>query len=290
MTTHSSSLFVGPSLVDDYLAQHESTDRVFNETIVSGRAVVSGAELVVEHFDPMIEWIYRRIRETVAASTIGVDEAKLYIGELSVFARYNSTLLLRAADTIRGFCPELAHEFLRNYLEEGGERGKLPAHYVIFSGALIHDLGFRVNGWLPRTPTTLALVSIIDLLAWSHCPSTILGMYYATEAVAIAETEQLRELTDRLGELLGRGTGEDLKKLDYYYKMHLDEGHEAATASVAVEQGHQEGIAKFVKEAGLFGFLQPQIIDGFLQMLYPFSDQWTGIHNFISSAREHGSP
>jgi hypothetical protein len=61
-----------------------------------------------------------------------------------------------------------------------------------------------------------------------------------------------------------------------HYKMHLDEGHEAATASVAVEQGHQEGIAKFVKDAELFGFLQPQIIDGFLQMLYPFSDQWTG--------------
>src|SRR5215216_619794 len=80
MTTHSSSLFASTSLVDDYLAQHESTDRVFNEAIVSGRAVVSGAELVVEHFDPMIEWIYTRIRETVAASTIGEDEAKLYIG------------------------------------------------------------------------------------------------------------------------------------------------------------------------------------------------------------------
>jgi len=263
------------SLVDEYLAQHQSTERVFNEALVSGRGVVSGTELVAEHFDPMIDWIYKRIRETVAASTVGEDEAKLYIGELSVFARYNSTLLLRAADTMRGFCPELAHEFIRNYLEEGGERGKLPAHYIIFSGALIHDLGFRVNGWLPRTPTTLALSSIIDLLAWSHCPSTILGMYYATEAVAIDETKQLRDLTDRLGEILGRGTGTDLKKLDYYYKMHLDEGHEAATAGVAVEQGHQDGIAKFIKQADLYGFLQPQIIDGFLQMLYPFSNQWT---------------
>ncbi len=271
------------SLVDEYLAQHQSTDRVFNETIVSGSAVVSGTELVVDHFDPMTEWIYTRIREIVDASSVGEDAARLYIGELSFFARYNSTLLLRAADNVRGFCPELAHEFLRNFLEEGGERGKLPAHYVIFSGALIHDLGFRVNGWLPRTPTTLALSSIIDLLAWSHCPSTILGMYYATEAVAVAETEQLRELTDRLGDLLGRGTGKGLSKLDYYYRMHLDEGHEAATNGVAVEQGHQEGIAQFIKQADLFGFLQPQIIDGFLQMLYPFSDQWTGVADFIST-------
>jgi hypothetical protein len=113
-------------------------------------------------------------------------------------------------------------------------------------------------------------------------------MYYAIEAVAIAETEQLRELTDRLGELLGRWTREDLKMLDYYYKMHLDEGHEATTDGVAVEQGHQEGIAKFIEQADLFGFLQPQIIDGFLQMLYPFSDQWTGVHDYISSARERG--
>lgn len=274
------------SLVDEYLALHENTANVFNETISSGSAVVSGTELIVEHFDPMIEWIYARIRERVSAPTIGKEEAMLYIGELSVFARYNSTLLLRAAEAVRGFCPELAHEFLRNFLEEGGERGKLPAHYVIFSGALIHDLGFRVNGWLPRTQTTLMLSSTIDLLAWSHCPSTILGMYYATEAVAIAETVQLRDITDRLGELLGRGTGAQLKKLDYYYRMHLDEGHEAATSGVAVEQGHQEGIANFIKQCDLFGFLQPQIIDGFLQMLYPFSDQWTGVSDFISTARE----
>ncbi len=160
------------SLVDEYLAANEATERLFNQTLSSGRALVDGTELIDLHLNPMIAWIYSQVRQIVDAGNLNETQAKLYIGELSVFARYNSTLLLRAADAIRGFCPELSHELIRNYLEEGGERGKSPAHYVVFSGALIHDLGFRVNGWLPRTATTLALITVIDMLAWSHCPST----------------------------------------------------------------------------------------------------------------------
>lgn len=277
----------GRSLVDEYLILHPSTSEVFNETIVAGCGVVSGTELVEQHFDPMIDWIYSRIRDLVFASNLGIEEAKMYIGELSIFARYNSTLLLRAAEAVRGFCPELSHELTRNFLEEGGDRGKLPAHYVIFTGALIHDLGFRVNGWFPQVSATLALTAIIDLLAWSHCPSTVLGMYYATEAVAVDETKQLMEVTNRLGELLKRGTGPELEKLDFYYRMHLDDAHEAATDGVPVEQGHQEGISRFIKDCETFGFMQPQIIDGFLQMIYPFSNQWTEIKALIDSDGSH---
>ncbi len=273
------------SLVDAFFEQHPETSSLFNATIGEGKALVSGRELVENHFDPMVLWIYERIAKTVDATNLSADEARYYIGEISVFARYNSTLLLRAADTMRGYSPELAQELTRNYLEEGGERGKLPAHYVIFSGALAKDLDFRVNGWTPRTMTTLALSSIIDILAWSHCPSTILGMYYATEAVAISETEQMRDITNRLGHLLGKGSNESLENLDFYYRMHLDESHDAATDGVAVEQGHQEGIARFIKDADTFHFLQPQIIDGFLQMLYPFSDQWIEITSLIQKER-----
>lgn len=273
------------SLVDEYFDTHQETSTLFNNIIGEGRALVSGRELVEDHFDPMVLWIYEKITKTVGAGALTADEARLYIGEVSVFARYNSTLLLRAADTMRGFSPELAQELTRNYLEEGGERGKLPAHYVIFSGALAKDLDFRVNGWVPRTMTTLTISSLIDVLAWSHCPSTILGMYYATEAVAISETEQMRAITNRLGQLLGRGSDADLPSLDFYYRMHLDEGHDAATDGVAVEQGHQEGIARFIKEADVFNFLQPQIVDGFLQMLCPFADQWVEIASIIEKER-----
>ena len=274
-----------PSLVDEALVQTTSTQQVFEQAIGHGHAVVSGHDLITQHFDPLIERLYQQIWQRVEPDTLSAEEARLYIGELSVFARYNSTLLLRAADTVRGFCPELAQELTRNYLEEGGERGKLPAHYVVFSGALIADLGFRVNGWMPRATSTQSLVSLIDVLAWSHCPSTILGMYYATEAVAIAETRLLQAITDRLGQVLGRGQGADLPRLNDYYRMHLDEEHDAATDKVAVEQGHQDGIAHFIRQAQLFGFLQPQVIDGFLQMLNPFVDQWVELSAMVDTAR-----
>jgi len=186
---------------------------------------------------------------------------------------------------MRAYCPELAQELTRNFLEEGGERGKLPAHYVIFTGALIKDLTFRVNGWMPRARSTQTLLSLIDILAWSNCPSTVLGMYYATEAVATRETEQLRELTNRFGSLLGLDISQELSNLDFYYDMHLDSEHDAASDGVAVETGHQEGIAYFITNADTFNFLQPQIVDGFLQMLSPFSDQWMELSYLVSQER-----
>ena len=263
-----------PRFVDEFLNTNLETASLFNEIISSGSKIVDGDILVNEHFNPMVEWIYDRIEESVNARSLNVEQVKLFVGELSVFARYNSTFLLRAADTIRPFCSELAQELTRNYLEEGGERGKLPAHYVIFSGALIKDLNFRVNGWMPRARSTQTLLSMIDILSWSHCPSTILGMYYATEAVATRETEQIRKLTDQFGTLLNFGISKEMPNLDFYYDMHLDHEHEAASDGVAVETGHQEGIAHFIDNSDMFNFLQPQIVDGFLQMLYPFVDQW----------------
>jgi hypothetical protein len=274
-----------PSLVDNYLLTHPETGGLFNKVLQEGRAAIGGDELIDTHFDPMINAIYGQIRALVDPAHVSEVEAQLYIGELSIFARYNSTMLLRAAQTVLGFCPEFAHELTRNFLEEGGERGKLPAHYVIFSGALIHDIGFRVNGWMPRAESTRTLLTLIDVLSWSHCPSTILGMYYATEAVAISETLLLRDLTDRVGALLGKGTGPELHKLDFYFRMHLDDGHEAASESVAVEQGHQDGIARFIRNHSTFNFLQPQMVDGFLQMLNPFVDQWIELQSIVQNAR-----
>lgn len=263
-----------PRFVDEYLDATPETASLFNEIFSAGRAIVKGDVLVDEHLNPMVEWIYDRIFSCVNAKSLDVDQVKLFIGELSVFARYNSTFLLRSAEAVRGYCPEFAHELTRNFLEEGGEKGKLPAHYVIFTGALIQDLGFRVNGWMPRARSTQTLLSLIDILAWSSCPSTILGMYYATEAVATRETEQIRALTNSLGILLGRDVSKELPNLNFYYDMHLDPKHDAASNGIAVESGHKDGIAYFIRNAEEFNFFQPQIVDGFLQMLYPFSDQW----------------
>ncbi|MCY1401478.1 hypothetical protein D3C76_703950 [compost metagenome] len=77
-------------------------------------------------------------------------------------------------------------------------------------------------------------------------------------------------------------------RLHDYYRMHLDEDHAAANGKVAVEQGDQDGIAHFIRQAQLFGFLQPQVIDGFLLMLNPFVDQWVELSAMVGTVRAHG--
>jgi hypothetical protein len=263
-----------PSKVDAFLAYRPETRDVFKRVLADGY-LVEGSTLVDEHFDPMISWLYSGIRDEVGAESLTVEGAAFFVKELSVFARYNSQFLKRAAESVSEFVPELAFELLRNHLEEGGERGKLPSHFVIYSGALLKDLDLMVNGYVPQAETTRTLVWLHDTIVNSHCPSTILGMYYATEAVATAETVQLQQITNRLGQLLRRGTGSELKALDFYYRMHLDNAHEASSGGVAVETGHQEGIARFIRNYSLYHFDCPRVVDGFLQMLGPLVDQWT---------------
>ena len=270
------------SKVDQYLENHQDV-KIFFKSLISGAVddnlKDTGNKLVDLYLNPMINEIYHKIRSEVSAENLTKDGASFYIKEISVFARYNSQFLLRASKTITGFCPELAHELMRNHLEEGGERGRLPAHYIVFSSALLKDLDLFVNGYVPQLSTTRTLIWLHDVLSNSHCPSTLLGMYYATEAVAIAETEQLNLITNRLGELLQKGKGKSLPNLSFYFGMHLDEHHSAATQDgMSVELGHQEGIAKFIRQYDLFNFKLPLVLDGFLQMLGILVDQWTELY------------
>ena len=266
-----------PSKVDQYLEQHSETNKLIR-SLIADRLPIDGNVLVEKHLDPMVRWIYSQIEREVSAGTLTKEGTSFYIKEISVFARYNSQFLLRASKTVAGFCPELAHELMRNHLEEGGERGKLPAHYIVFTSALLKDLDLMVNGYVPQLSTTRTLIWMHDVLSNSHCPSTLLGMYYATEAVAIAETRQLNKITNRLGELLQKGSGKKSSNLNFYFNMHLDDEHSAATEGKSVEQGHQDGIARFIRQYDLFHFQPALIVDGFLQMLGPLVDQWTELH------------
>lgn len=260
-------------LVDEYLETHPET-RTAVHCALQG-TFSSGKDLVELHLVPMIEWIYARIEELVDPENLTAPQAELFIQELSVFARHNAQFLKQAADSVEGYLPELAHEFRRNFLEEGGERGKVPAHYVLYSTALLSDLGLLVNGRLPL-PETQLLLQQHQLLVTSHMPSLICGGYYATEGVAIRETEILYAITNRYGAETGAGTGEQLKNLDYYYRLHLDEEHDAAAVKgLSVEAAHIEGIARFIKEGELFHVDLPQALTGFLTILQAMAHWWT---------------
>ncbi|MGH3797373.1 MAG: DUF3865 domain-containing protein [Pseudonocardiaceae bacterium] len=272
------------STVQQYLDEHRDTRTVIRNILLN-EPDVSGDDLVDKHLAPMMDGIFKQIRAEVFPGTLSKQQAAHYILELSVFARYNSDFLRRAADTVQGACMELAHEFRRNHLEEGGERGKIPAHYTLYSGALLTDLGLLVNGHVPASET-VTMVSLHDWLVNGSSVSRICGGYYATEGVAINETELLRSITDRYGELtIGKRSGQ-LPDLDYYYALHLDEGHEAATVDgLSVEAAHIEGIARFIRHHRTFGLDLPQIVDGWLQILEGMARWWSDL-----AARAHTLP
>jgi hypothetical protein len=269
MTVHASK-------VTQYLDEHSDTRAVLTDILLN-RPAISGADLVGKHLAPMMDALFAWITAEVAPHTLSQRQAAHYILELSVFARYNSDFLHRAADTVQGGCMELAHELRRNHLEEGGERGRVPAHYTLYSAALLGDLGLRVNGHVPA-PETVTLVSLHDWLVNGSSISRICGGYYATEGVAIAETELLRAITDRYGELTAGTRSGQLPRLDYYYALHLDQEHDAATvAGLSVEAAHIEGIARFIRHHDLFALDLPQIVDGWMQILEGMAQWWTDL-------------
>jgi hypothetical protein len=262
----------GTTLVETYLDANPETRHYLHSTLMG--KLQSGDDLVDKHLAPMIDAVYRQIRGLVNPGTLTQAQARMYIAELGVFARYNAQFLKLAADTVAGFSPELAHELRRNYLEEGGERGKVPAHYILYTNALLSDLGLLVNGHVPAAETT-TLVLLHQVLVNSHMPSVIAGGYYATEGVAIAETEILRDITDRYGQLTSGTSGKDLKALKYYYDLHLDDDHEAAQVDgLSVEAAHIEGLAQFIRKSDLYGFDLPQAVEGFLQIFNGMTHWW----------------
>lgn len=261
------------SLLHDYLASHPETQSFLHAVLMGQQN--SGDYLIDAHLKPMIDTVYRDIRELVDPAGLTQAQARMYIEELAVFARYNAQFLRLAADNVAGFCPELAHELRRNYLEEGGERGKVPAHYILYTRALLADLGLLVNGHVPAAETT-TLVLLHQVMVNSHMPSIVAGGYYATEGVAIAETEILRDITDRYGDLIRQATGPELPALDYYYRLHLDDEHEAAQiGGLSVEAAHIEGLAQFIRNSDLYGFDLAQAVEGFLQIFGGMTHWWT---------------
>ncbi|MEV5877949.1 DUF3865 domain-containing protein [Streptomyces sp. NPDC052101] len=261
------------SLVHTYLRANPETRTAFGGVLQG--TFTSGQTLVDKHLKPLIDWVYGQIRQLVAPEKLNQAQARMYIEELSVFARYNASYLRQAAASVERFCPPLAHELYRNYLEEGGEPGKVPAHFVLYSKALLSDLGLFVIGHVPA-PETLMLLQLHERMVNHHQPGVIAGGYYATEGVAIVETELLRNITDRYGELTGSGSGSALKELDYYYRLHLDDDHDAAQVDgLSVEAAHIEGLADFIRKSDTFHLDLAQTLTGFLEIFEGMTQWWT---------------
>jgi hypothetical protein len=166
---------------------------VFQEILSKTLHSFNGEELV-HHMNRMIEYVFDIIEKEISPSSLPDSVLLYYMNELSVFARHNSQFLKSAAAHSMDVVPELASEFIRNFLEEGGNV-EIPAHYELYSSALLKDLDVNIVGHYPISCTS-ELVQIIDLLSRSHSPSIICGAFYATEGVAIRETKLLQDITN----------------------------------------------------------------------------------------------
>ncbi|BBD70919.1 hypothetical protein NIES4072_73320 [Nostoc commune NIES-4072] len=254
------------SKIEKFFNENSDSWEVFKGIMCGNPQNLNGEELV-RYMDRMIEYTFDIIETEVSPSSLSAPALLHYINELGVFARHNSQFLKFAAAHSMDAVPEMAAEFIRNFLEEGGNV-EIPAHYELYSSALLKDLDINIIGHYPIACTS-ELVQIVDLLSRSHSPSIICGAFYATEGVAIRETKLLRDITNAYAAIRGK-TEANLPNLKFYYDLHLDHG---------VEQGHISGIARFICKYERYGLKLPQICDGFLQGMQAMTMWWTSLQS-----------
>ncbi|BAY35385.1 hypothetical protein NIES2107_72970 (plasmid) [Nostoc carneum NIES-2107] len=263
--------------IEKFFIENHDSSEIFKGIFTGHLQSFNGKELV-HHMARMIEYIFDMIEKEVSPSSLSAPVLLHYINELGVFARHNSQFLKSAAAHSMDAVPEMAAEFIRNFLEEGGNV-EILAHYELYSSALLKDLDVNIIGHYPIACTS-ELVQIVDLLSRSHSPSIICGAFYATEGVAIRETKLLRDITNAYAALTGK-TEASLPNLNFYYDLHLDYG---------VEQGHISGIARFICEYERFGLKLPQICDGFLQGMQAMTMWWTILHTVENNIEKLQTP
>lgn len=250
--------------VGKYFIEYPDSWEFFEKILVGERShKFDGEELVNNHMKPLIKFVFDAIDEEVSPNSLTASSLLDYIKELSVFARYNPQILKNAAAHTRDAVPELSAELTRNFLEEGGN-AEISAHYVLYSSALLKDVEVNVVGH-PPSACTINLCNLIELLSRSHSASIICGALFSTEGVAIRETELLQKISTSYAKQMGK---EDLCNLQYYYDLHLDYG---------VEQGHIDGIGRFISQYESYHLKLPQICDGFLQGITAMSHWWTSL-------------
>jgi Domain of Unknown Function with PDB structure (DUF3865) len=252
--------------IESFFNENNDSLKVFQGILTGCSQDFSGEELVL-HMNLMIKYVFDMIDQETSSTSLSSSALLHYINELGVFARHNSQFLKSASLHSIDCVPEMAAEFIRNFLEEGGNI-EIPAHYELYSSALLKDLDINIVGHYPTTSTN-EVVHIIDLLSRSHSPGIICGAFYATEGVAIRETELLQSITNAYAKLNGK-TMKDLPNLKFYYDLHLDHG---------VEQGHISGIAKFICNYKRYGLKLPQVCEGFLQGMQAMTMWWSNLHS-----------
>lgn len=138
----------------------------------------------------------------------------------------NPPILLTAAETSRKLAEQGVYkELMRNYREE-------QTHSELYRKGLA-AIGSDVSKRTPWAPSDALFACVNRLIA--EDPSLTLGSMYASEAVALFESELLMEVAREV--IRRRGVAERGRKLIAFHELHLG----------GVEQGHKNGLADFLE-------------------------------------------
>lgn len=139
---------------------------------------------------------------------------------------HNPPILFAAAESARQLGePGVYVELMRNYREE-------ETHSELYRRGLL-DIGSDVSRRTPWAPSDTLFACVNRLIAAG--PSQMLGSMYASEAVALFESDLLMAVAAET--IRRRNAQEKGRRLIAFHAMHLG----------GVEQGHKNGLAEFLE-------------------------------------------
>ncbi len=193
---------------------------------------MSTHKLLSEFIDEANDRFTRQVKSIILSrlTTLPSDRLEWLIMEHYQFSFANCSLLQSAMQCATALDEQgVSRELKRNLLEEDG-------HAPMYKQGML-DIGTDVSRRQPFAPTSGFLATLQELSAAG--PSCALGAIYATETAAIFEHQLLNAVC---GELCGRrGIPYEGSLISHFHFIHLDGG---------VEQGHKDGLAVFVDQAG----------------------------------------
>lgn len=160
----------------------------------------------------------------------GLSDAQLerIVLEAQQVSIYNPPILAKAVEYAGAFAePGIRQELQRNLEEEQG-------HHLLYAKGLA-AIGTDVEARTPWPASDALFARVFELM--DRSPSAMLGSMYASEAIALFESETLREIARTLLRRRGLRDDHEGRRVIAFHDLHLG----------GVEQGHKDGLGVFLR-------------------------------------------
>lgn len=155
------------------------------------------------------------------------DQIERIVLEAHQVSVYNPPILTAALNSSKVFAQKGIYEELLENLEE--EQG----HAALYEKGL-GKIGTDVSQRTPWPASDALFAKVFELM--DESPSSMLGAMYASEAIALFESETLRELARELTRRRGLDPDVEGKRVTAFHDLHLG----------GVEQAHKDGLGQYL--------------------------------------------